>query len=91
MGLFGKLFGGGGTSTKTEASASKQLEYKGFLIEAKPYKAGGQWQLAGAISKDGKAHKFIRADQFTSESECADLAISKGKLIVDQLGEEMFR
>jgi hypothetical protein len=68
----------------------KTLEYKGYLIEALPFKEAGQWQLAGRISKDGKTHKFVRADRFTDKNEVADIALSKGQLIVDQLGEAMF-
>lgn len=68
----------------------KSLEYKGYVIEARPFKDGGQWQLAGRITKDGKEHKFIRADKFTDKDECAEIAISKGQLIVDQSGERMF-
>ncbi|MBG1232169.1 HlyU family transcriptional regulator [Aestuariivirga litoralis] len=90
MGIFGKLFGSSSASTKTEAAAAKTMEYKGFVIEAAPYKNGGQWQLAGSVSKDGKVHKFVRADQFTSQTEAVDLALDKGQLIVDQLGESMF-
>lgn len=69
----------------------KQVEYKGFLIEARPFKEGGQWQLAGRISKDGREHNFIRADKFTSADDAADIAISKGQLIVDQSGERLFQ
>jgi len=78
------------TSSDGAEAPVKKLEYKGFIIEAVPYKDGGQWQLAGRISKDGKEHKFIRADKFTDKDECADIAISKGQLIVDQMGERMF-
>jgi hypothetical protein len=78
------------SSSTVEAKTSKTLEYKGFVIDAMPYKDGGQWQLAGRISKDGKEHKFVRADKFASLDECAECAISKGQLIVDQSGERMF-
>ncbi len=73
-----------------EAKTLKTLEYKGYMIDALPYKDGGQWQLAGRISKDGKEHRFVRADKFSDQHECADCAIGKGQLIVDQLGERMF-
>jgi hypothetical protein len=86
MGWFSNLFGGGGG----QSSASKTLEYKGFLITAEPYKDGGQYQLAGVITKDGKSHRFVRADKFTDAGEAADFALSKGQLIVDQQGERMF-
>ena len=77
-------------SPKGQESAVKTMEYKGFLIEALPYKEGGQYQLAGRISKDGKEYKFVRADKFSDKDEAADIAISKGQLIVDQSGERIF-
>lgn len=73
-----------------DAKPVKTLDYKGYVIAAEPFKEGGQWQLAGRISKDGKEHRFIRADKFTDRNDCADVAISKGQLIVDQMGERMF-
>ena len=89
MAFWSKWFGGGGVGG--EAKALKALEYKGFLIEARPFKDGGQWQLAGLISKDGKQHRFIRADKFSDVSDAAEIALSKGQLIVDQSGDRMFQ
>jgi hypothetical protein len=86
MGWFSKLFGGG----VGQPAASKILEYKCFVIKAEPYKDGGQYQLAGVITKDGKTHRFVRADKFTDAGEAADIALAKGQLIVDQQGESMF-
>ena len=74
-----------------EDKAASSLEYKGFLIEATPYREGREYQLAGVISKDGKSHKFIRADKFSDKATAAEIALSKGQLIVDQLGEGMFK
>jgi hypothetical protein len=73
-----------------ESKPAKTIEYKGYVIDALPYKDGGQWQLAGRISKDGKEHRFVRADKFTSADEAADIAISKGQLIIDQSGDRIF-
>lgn len=81
-----KLFGVG----VGQAAATKTLEYKGFLITAEPYKDGGQYQLAGTISKNGKSHRFVRADKFTDAGEAADFALAKGQLVVDEQGERMF-
>ena len=93
MSFFKKLFGGGG-ALKPDA-AVKKAEHKGFTIEARPYKEGGQFQLAGVISKeiDGvrKEHKFIRADRFTSIDEAAEIALVKGKQIIDEQGAQLFR
>jgi hypothetical protein len=90
MAFWSKWFGGGSGGDATVAKPLKTLEHKGYLIEAMPYKDGGQWQLAGVISKDGKQHRFVRADKFSSAEEAADIAISKGQLIVDQSGERIF-
>jgi hypothetical protein len=87
MAFWSKWFGG---STAAEAKPEKSLEYKGYVIEAMPYKEGGQWQLAGRIRKDGREHRFVRADKFTSAEEAADIALAKGQLVVDQMGEGMF-
>jgi hypothetical protein len=88
MAFWSKLFGG---SAKGSPALLKSLEYKGYLIEASPYKEAGQWQLAGRISKDGREHRFVRADKFTSAEEAAEIALSKGQLIVDQSGDRMFQ
>ncbi len=80
------LFGG----SVGQPAATKTLEYKGFLISAEPYKDGGQYQLAGVISKDGKSHRFVRADKFTDAGEAADFALAKGQLIIDQQGLKIF-
>ncbi len=73
---------------------AKTAEYKGYVIEATPYKEGGQFQLAGVITKvvggETKTHRFVRADKFTDKDECADIAIAKGQLIIDQSGDRMF-
>ena len=86
------LFGGGASSAVPKSL--KSAEHKGFTIEAQPYKEGGQFQLAGLISKevDGarKEHRFVRADRFTSIDEAADFTISKGRQIIDEQGERLF-
>ena len=65
------------------------------IIRAMPYKEGGQFQTAGTISKeiDGavKEYKFVRADRFSTLEEAADLSLSKGRQIVDEQGERMFK
>ena len=79
------------SSRKIAEAPSKSLEYKGYIITAAPFKAPGGWQLAGQVSKDDKVHKFVRADQFSDRDEACTVALSKGQLIVDQLGEAMFK
>lgn len=84
MSFWKKLFGG-----SSEPTPGKTAEHKGFMIEAQPYKDGGQFQLAGTISKDGKSHRFVRADKFSSMDEAAEFALVKGRQIIDEQGERL--
>jgi hypothetical protein len=88
------LFGGGSGGEAESASAVKQAEHKGFIIEARPYKESGQYQAAGVIKKDVsgvvKEHKFIRADRFMTLDDAADFSLAKGRQIVDEQGERLF-
>ena len=85
-----KIFGGGDASD----AASPTREHKGYAITATPIKEGGQFRLAGVISKEiggvVKEHKFVRADLFTSKDEAVQFAFVKGELIIDQSGEGIF-
>jgi hypothetical protein len=89
MAFWSKWFSG--SSEKESDKPVKSLEYKGHMIDAVPYRNAGQWQLAGVISKDGKSHRFVRADQFADKIEAADIALNKGQLIVDQMGDMLFK
>lgn len=95
MSFLKSLFGMGGKPAEEAPATLKQAEHNGFSIEARPYKEGGQFQTAGVITKtvDGvkKEHKFVRADRFTTIEEAADFALTKGRQIVDEQGERMFR
>ena len=97
MSFLKSLFGLGGSTSSSTAPAGpvKTLEHNGFKIEAQPYKEGGQFQTAGTISKEiegaRKEHKFVRADRFTTLEEAADFALMKGRQIVDEMGERVFR
>ncbi len=92
MSFLKKLFGGGAGAG--EAGAAKTAEYKGFTIEARPYKEGGQYQLAGVIAKEvegvRKEHKFVRADRFTGLDEATEFSLSKGRQIIDERGDRVF-
>ncbi len=96
MSFWKSLFGmGGGAAVNGKPATSKSLEHKGCLIEAQPYAADGQFQVAGLISKeiDGvrKKHKFVRADRYASLDDAAEFSISKGRQIIDQLGDSIFK
>ena len=94
MSFLKNLFGGGASSTGAATKSAKSLEYKGYLVEAQPYKEQGQFQTAGTVSKevDGsrREHRFVRADRFSTAEEAADHSIGKGCQIVDERGDQMF-
>ncbi len=96
MSFFKKLFGGG--SANAEPAGDKVLgeeSYKGFAIKAIEMKAGSELQLAGIIEKDIngdlKTYRYIRADRMSSLDDLIPLALSKGRQIVDEQGEGIFR
>lgn len=98
MSFLKKLFGGGGGNAaegaEDGAKALKQVEHKGFVIRATPFKSDGQFQTCGVISKEvdgvAKEHRFIRADRFASIDDAVDVSIRKGQQMIDEQGERMF-
>jgi hypothetical protein len=96
MSFLKKLFGlgGGGAGEARPAEPAGQIEHKGFLIQATPFKADGQYQTCGVVSKeiDGarKEHRFIRADRFASVEDAVDVSLRKGTQLVDEQGERIF-
>ncbi|MEE1612640.1 HlyU family transcriptional regulator [Microvirga sp. CF3016] len=93
-GLWNRLAGGGSTGEQEEPAA-EAVEYKGFRIRPAPYSAKGGFQTAGVIEKDFetgmKEHRFVRAETHPSKDEAATFAITKGKQIIDEQGERIFR
>ncbi len=95
MSFWKRLFGGSGSAAGESSGPAKSIEHKGFTIHAEPYKSEGQYQTAGRIQKDvdglAKEHRFIRADRFASFDEAVEFALLKGRQIVDEQGERIFR
>ncbi|MEP7241320.1 MAG: HlyU family transcriptional regulator [Devosia sp.] len=93
MSFWKSLFGGSGVVS--EPAASPAEDYKGFAIRATPMPVGGEFQLSGEISKEVggelKVHKFVRADRMSSRDDAVAFALAKGRLIVDEQGDGMFR
>lgn len=96
MSFWKKLFGGG--SGAAEPAGDKVLgeeSYKGFLIKAIEMKAGSELQLAGTIEKEVagelKTYRFVRADRMSSRDDLIALALGKGRQIIDEQGEAIFR
>lgn len=97
MSFWKKLFGGGSAEDNAPAGDKSLGEesYKGFLIKAIEMRAGSEYQLAGTIEKDVggelKTYKFIRADRMSSKDDLIALALSKGRQIIDEQGEGIYR
>jgi hypothetical protein len=95
MSFWKKLFGGGSSEADGPAAPAKSVEYNGFTIRAAPYKSEGQYQTAGVVEKEiggvAKEHKFIRADRFPSLDDAVEFSLTKGRQLVDEQGERMFR
>ena len=82
-------------AAETADLGAKEIEHKGFVIRATPYKAeGGQYQTCGVVSKEVggvvKEHRFIRADRFAALDDAVDISLKKGQQLVDEQGERMF-
>ena len=94
MSFLSKLFGLGGSSPKEPAPAPTQ-EHEGFTIAATPFEDGGRFQLCGVITKeiDGEVqeHRFIRADKLGSMEDAVSMTFFKGRQIIDQMGDDVFR
>jgi hypothetical protein len=93
MSFWKNLFGGGGDAKTAPAPSGE--EYKGYTIRATPMSVGSEYQLAGRVEKeiDGelKVHEFVRADRMSSREEAASFAIAKGRQIIDEQGDGLFR
>ena len=96
MSFLKKLFGGGSAApAPSEATVTGEVEHKGFTIKAVPFKENGQFQTAGLIEKEiggaVKTHRFVRADRSPQVEEVTSLALQKGQLMIDQMGESLFQ
>ena len=96
MSFLKKLFGGGADKTGPAGDTVMGEEsYKGFAIKAIEMKAGGELQLAGIIEKDIggelKTYRYIRAERMSSREDLVALALSKGRQIIDEQGEQIYR
>jgi hypothetical protein len=93
MSFLKRLFGGGDKAAPV-AKTEEPIDYKGYSLVAAPMADGGQFRVAGSISKDVggevKTHTFIRADVFADRDAAVQATIRKAQLIVDQSGDMIF-
>ncbi|MDB5540945.1 MAG: hypothetical protein JWQ89_2672 [Devosia sp.] len=97
MSFWKNLFGGGGGSgsKSIEPAVVAEEAYKGFTVKSLIMPVGSEYQLAGLIEKevDGelKSYKFVRADRFSSKEDVVSFALAKGRQIIDEQGEGIYR
>lgn len=97
MGFLSRLFGG----ASKEASSTDPYEgvdpvmHNGFSIFPCAIKENGQFRVAGKIElQKGEqlcSHRFIRSDVLMSEQDANEIMVSKAKLFIDQMGENIFQ
>ncbi|UDL94232.1 hypothetical protein LGH83_17160 [Lichenihabitans sp. PAMC28606] len=97
MSFLKSLFGGGVPKATVPPAPDKttgQIEHKGFVIRAVPFKSEGQYQTAGIIEKEiggtMRSYRFVRADRSTMVEDVTELALSKGQKIIDEQGDALF-
>ncbi|NVD07888.1 transcriptional regulator [Vibrio sp. JPW-9-11-11] len=92
MGLFSRFFGG--AKTKVEPQV-EPVEYKGYLIYQEALSEGGQFRIAGKITKqfgdETKTHRFIRSDVLASETDANEFMLKKAQMFIDQMGDNIFQ
>ncbi|MGY4026711.1 HlyU family transcriptional regulator [Aeromonas rivuli] len=88
--LFKSLFGGAAPI----APEITPTEYAGYLIYPEPMAEGGQYRLAGRITKeiDGElcSHRFIRSDLFVNPADAERFMVQKAQTFINQTGDQMF-
>ncbi|MXQ07986.1 hypothetical protein GQ651_09025 [Alphaproteobacteria bacterium GH1-50] len=87
MSILKRLFGGGGSGTKTEAEAT---DHNGFSIVPNPQKEAGGWRVGARIEKGGKVHQLIRADTIQDQDQAIEASVRKAKQVIDEQGERLF-
>ncbi|WP_274628103.1 HlyU family transcriptional regulator [Arvimicrobium flavum] len=99
MSFLKRLFGLGGDASEGEGASTggkvaKEVEHKGFVVRATPFKEGGQFQTCGTVSKEVggvvKEHRFVRADRFAGLEDAVEVSIRKGIQLIDEQGERLF-
>lgn len=98
MSFWKNLFGGGGGGSagkSIEPAVVAEEAYKGFTVKSLIMPVGSEYQLAGLIEKeiDGelKSYKFVRADRFSSKEDVVSFALAKGRQIIDEQGDGIYR
>lgn len=92
--LLRRMLGGDKNAPASQADTEARETYKGYELQAIPVQDAGRWRVAGAVVKtvDGveKRHDFVRADTFPDRKDAVAVSLTKGRLLVDQVGDKLF-
>lgn len=92
--MFKKLFNALFKGEIAQSPEVEPIEYMGYLIYPEPMAEGGQYRLAGRITReiDGQlqTHRFIRSDLFANPADAERFMVQKAHTFIDQMGERMF-
>lgn len=95
MSFLKRLFGGGEKAAGGEPAVLGEESYKGYVIKAIHMAAGAEMQLAGRIEKDfggeTRSYSFVRADRISNREDLVALAFAKGRQIIDEQGDAIFK
>ena len=83
------MFSSNGTASTPTPMESE--DYKGYTITPAPMADGTQFRVNGSIIKGELSHQFIRADVLATKDACAQELIRKSKLMIDQVGDDLFK
>lgn len=85
----------GAAATEDRAPEAEAVEYNGYTIQPTPRSQGGQYLTAGVIRKtfsEGEREQlFIRADTHASHEQACQHALLKGRQLIDEQGDRLFR
>lgn len=88
------LGGGNADAAKGGKSAVQHEEdYGEYHLEISPLKVGGQYRVAGTITRRDdpeKRYNLIRADLCPTLDIAVEQSLTKARQTVDQLGDRMF-
>lgn len=98
MGFFTKVAQFLGSSTQSAESKRRypSENYKGFTITPQPIADHGQFRIAALIEKaedqeqGSRRHHFIRSDTAVNADLAAELTLTKCKVFIDQMGDNIF-
>ena len=78
-------------NSPSEPVPMQSEDYKGYSLTPSPMADGSQFRVNGTISKGELSHKFIRADVIATKEACAQEFLRKAKLMIDQVGDDLFK